>query len=66
MRLSSPERLSFLFGVEGPVLGHVVPDVPEQVVGVVFHGGNLLQDARDAVFVLLSNAIWKRNKKIEI
>jgi len=62
LRLSSPERLPFLFGVERPILGHVIPDVPEQVVGVVFHGRNLLQDARDAVLVLLSNTIWKKQQ----
>ena len=57
LRLSPSERLSLLFRVEGPVLRHVVPDVPEQVVGVVLHRRNLLQDDRDAVLVLLTNAI---------
>lgn len=63
MRLPPPERLSFFLGVEGPVFADVVPDVPQQVVGVVLHGRHLLQDGRDAVLVLLTDTVWKRIRK---
>jgi hypothetical protein len=52
LRLASPESLPLLFGIEGPVLGHVVPDVPLQVVGVVFHHANSLDQWEQILFIL--------------
>ena len=47
----------YLFRIELPVLAHVVPHVPVQVVRVVLHEGDLLQVARDILLVLFANAI---------
>ena len=35
--LAPPKCLSLLVGIEGPVLGDVVPNIPAQMVRVIFH-----------------------------
>ena len=51
----SPSKgLSLFFGIEGPVLRYVIPNIPFQVVGIVFHGGNRFDYNEQLLFILVS------------
>ena len=64
LRLAPPECLSFLVGVERPVFGDVVPNVPLQVVGVVLHDGHLFDNGKEFLLLLFPQSIFKRKNKI--
>lgn len=47
------EDLFLLVSVEWPVVVHVVPDVPGQVIGLVLHQTDGRQDGHDQLLILL-------------
>lgn len=57
LRLPSLENSLLLLGVEWPVLLHVVPDVPLQVIRVVAHGGHLPQERRHDRLLAIPHAL---------
>lgn len=51
------ERLPVLLGVEGPVLLHIVPHVPVQVVHVIPHAGDRFEGLRYAILLLAADTV---------
>lgn len=44
LRFPPPQHCPFLLSVERPILLHIVPDVPVQVIRIITHISYLLQD----------------------
>jgi hypothetical protein len=54
--------MSFLFGVERPVVMDVVPDVTFQVKGVVLHVGDWIEHVNDVLPILFPDSIFTNSQ----
>ena len=62
--LTPPKCLSLLVGIEGPVLGDVVPNIPAQMVRVIFHAWDLFDQREQLFLFFFPESICKKNKRL--
>lgn len=58
LRFPPPQHCPFLLGIERPILLHIVPDMPVQVIRVVTHVSHLLQDRRHDGSLSVPQTLW--------